>query len=120
MNIAVQSFRRTISPFRLGPTMASSRCLSSATATVLPRDSNQALGIAQYAIDFLSGKYGDNIEKSVYDKVRLFHADSVMCGISALALRTNAPTVLRNEAFDYPSKKGARVFGSLQRCHPEK
>lgn len=31
----------------------------------------------------------------------MFHTDSVVCGISALALRTNAPSVLKNEALQY-------------------
>ena len=38
------------------------------------------------------------ISDEVYDRVRLFHADSVICGISALAMRTNAPNILRDEA----------------------
>ncbi|CBZ51548.1 putative MmgE/PrpD family domain containing protein [Neospora caninum Liverpool] len=92
----------------------------SADSIVLPRDSNQALGIAQFAIDFLGGKYGDNVDENVYEKVRLFHTDSVLCGVSALALKTNAPTILREEALDYPCACGARVFGSLTRSQPEK
>ena len=36
----------------------------------------------------------------------------VMCGISALALKTNAPTILREEALTYADAKGATVFGS--------
>merc|ERR1740138_1467783 len=43
-----------------------------------------------------------------------------MCGISALALKTNAPTVLRGEALDYADAKGATVFGSSAKCAPEK
>merc|ERR1719387_1291914 len=43
-----------------------------------------------------------------------------MCGISALALKTNAPTVLRDEALEYLDPKGATVFGSAVRCAPEK
>lgn len=39
-----------------------------------------------------------NIDEEVYDRVRLFHTDSVICGVSALALKTNAPNILRNEA----------------------
>lgn len=39
-----------------------------------------------------------NIDEEVYDRVRLFHTDSVICGVSALALKTNAPNLLRNEA----------------------
>merc|ERR1719333_562167 len=50
----------------------------------------------------------------------MFHTDSVMCGVSALALKTNAPTVLRAEALEYGDAKGATVFGSMQKCAPEK
>lgn len=92
---------------------------SSSTVT-LPADSNQALGIAHYAKDFIGGKYGDNIDDSVWEKIEQFHTDSVMCGISALALKTNAPTVLRSEALDYADAKGGTVFGSMQKCAPEK
>ena len=42
----------------------------------------------------------------------MFHTDSVMCGISALALKTNAPTILREEALTYSDAGGATVFGS--------
>merc|ERR1719356_2026539 len=90
------------------------------TTVTLPADSNQAQGIAQYAKDFIGGKYGDNIDKSVWERIEMFHTDSVMCGISALALKTNAPTVLRGEALDYSDAKGATVFGSMQKCAPEK
>lgn len=90
------------------------------SAVTLPADSNQALGIAQYAKDFIAGKYGDSVEESVYQRVEMFHTDSVMCGVSALALKTNAPTILREEALSYPDSKGATVFGSSARCAPEK
>ena len=49
------------------------------------------------------------IDESVYDRVRLFHSDSVLCGLSALALKTNAPKILRDEAINLysvsPNKK---------------
>lgn len=70
--------------------------------------------------DLLDGKYGDNVGASVYERVEMFHTDSVMCGVSALALKTNAPTILREEALDYSDPKGATVFGSSARCAPEK
>merc|ERR1719301_418873 len=92
--------------------------LRHSTAVTLPADSNQALGIGQYAKDFIGGKYGDNIDSSVWEKIEMFHTDSVMCGISALALKTNAPTILRSEALEYPDAKGASVFGSGARCAP--
>jgi 2-methylcitrate dehydratase len=40
------------------------------------------------------------INDEVYDRVRNFHTDSVICGVSALALRTNAPNILRDEAIN--------------------
>ena len=86
----------------------------------LSRDSNQALGLGQFAIDFLGGKFGDKIEKKVYERAKLFHSDSVMCGISALAMKTNAPCLLRREALTYPDPKGSLVFGSSIRVAPEK
>jgi len=43
-----------------------------------------------------------------------------MCGISALALKTNAPTILREEALTYSDAGGATVFGSSVKCAPEK
>merc|ERR1740138_1554895 len=50
----------------------------------------------------------------------MFHTDSVMCGVSALAMQTNAPNILRDEALEYPAAKGAKVFGSPKACAPEK
>merc|ERR1719487_495316 len=43
-----------------------------------------------------------------------------MCGVSTLALKTNAPTVLRDEVFEYPDPKGATAFGSTVKGSPEK
>jgi 2-methylcitrate dehydratase len=91
-----------------------------ASTLTLPADSNQAVGIAEYAKDFIGGKYGNNIDDIVWKRIEQFHTDSVMCGISALALKTNAPTVLRSEALTYQSDDGATVFGSPIRCAPEK
>merc|ERR1712050_462132 len=79
-----------------------------------------ALGIAQYAKDFIGGKYGDKVDDFVWERIEMFHTDAVMCGISALALKTNAPTVLREEALEYADAKGATVFGSKVKCSPEK
>jgi len=94
-----------------------SRYFSSIT---LPKDSNQALGLGEYAVDFIGDKYGDKIDDSVWDRIEMFHTDSVMCGISALALKTNAPHVLRREALRYKDPHGATVFGSTARVAPEK
>ncbi len=84
----------------------------------LPRNTNQALGIGQYAIDFM--KSGEPSE-AVLARTKLFFTDAVLCGVSALALGTNAPTLLRNEALSYRNKKhGVTVFGSTKRVQPEK
>jgi hypothetical protein len=49
------------------------------------------------------------IDDAVYERVSLFHTDSVICGVSAIALRTNAPNILRDEALQQysvnPDKK---------------
>jgi 2-methylcitrate dehydratase len=93
----------------------------------LKKDSNQAYEIGKYAIDFL--KNGKPSQK-VIDRVKLFHTDSVVCGLSALALKTNAPSVLKNEALQYGKKSSstnprpklgyAKVFGSNELVVAEK
>lgn len=89
----------------------------------LPRNTNQALGIGQFAVDFMKGTLGPGPARSVLERTELFHTDAVLCGVSALALGTNAPTILRDEAMEYPvgvPDKGACVFGSTARVQPEK
>ncbi len=99
--------------------------MSDATRVTLPADSNQALGIAQFAVDFMSSdpaRQGDP-GAAVLERTNLFHTDACLCGVSALALGTNAPTLLRDEALRYPLAKGetgATVFGSAERVKPEK
>lgn len=96
---------------------------ASTTHVTLPRSSNQALGIGQYAIDFLAGALGPGPDAAVLDRTELFHTDAALCGLSALALRTNAPTILRREALEYAASdpaRGACVFGSNVRVQPEK
>jgi 2-methylcitrate dehydratase len=90
------------------------------TTVSLPRDTNQALGIGQFAIDFLSGSLGSGPSQAVMDRTKLFHTDALLCGVSALALHTNAPTLLRKEALTYADGTGATVFGSTVRVKPEK
>jgi 2-methylcitrate dehydratase len=41
-----------------------------------------------------NSKIGDD----VYDRARLFHTDATLCGASAIAQKTKAPSVLRSEA----------------------
>jgi len=93
-----------------------------AHAIVLSRDSNQALGIGRFACDFISGKIGKP-SAAVLNRTLQFHTDAVLCGLSALALRANAPTLLRAEALEYsrPGPRGAAtVFGSSVSVSPEK
>lgn len=87
---------------------------------VLERNTNQALGIGQFAIDFLSGSLGSGPSAAIIERVRMFHTDSLLCGASALALQTNAPTLLRAEALEYADAGGATVFGSSARVKAEK
>jgi 2-methylcitrate dehydratase len=70
---------------------------------ILPADTNQALGLGRFAIDFMSdqpGKRGEP-DESVVERTNWFHTDAVLCGASAIALGTNAPTILRHEAMQY-------------------
>jgi 2-methylcitrate dehydratase len=90
-----------------------------ASSITLPKDSNQALGIGQYAIDFIRGSAGKPA-KTVLDKTLQFHTDALLCGASALAMQCNAPVILRNEAFTYQDDSGATVFGSPRRVKSEK
>ncbi|MEE2907648.1 MAG: MmgE/PrpD family protein [Planctomycetota bacterium] len=93
--------------------------MSTATATsiTLPRHENQALGLGQYACEFMrTGSPSDAVKHRTIQ----FFTDSVLCGLSALALQTNAPCVLRTEAMTYPMENGATVFGSTARVVPEK
>ena len=63
------------------------------STTVLKKDTNQAHDLAKYAIQFMEkGKPS----AKVLERSKMFHTDSVICGLSALALKTNAPHVLRN------------------------
>ena len=73
---------------------------------LLPADTNQARGLAEYAIDFL--RHPLPLGRSTLDLLERFHVDSVGCGVSALARRANAPTVLRREALASPPALGSR------------
>ncbi len=100
--------------------MTTTTTTSEATVT-LPADSNQALGIGRFAVDFMSdGPYAGAPDAVVRERTTMFFTDSVLCGLSALALGTNAPTILRREALACPRADGARVFGATDRVAPEK
>jgi len=92
------------------------------SSVTLARDENQALGLGQYGIDFLAGRWPDP-DPAVLAKVEQFHRDSVVCGVSALARRARAPSILRDEALRYAvigSQRGATCFGSRTPVAPEK
>jgi len=63
------------------------------STNVLRKDTNQAHELAKYAINFI--EKGSPSSK-VLERTRMFHTDSVICGLSALALKCNAPHVLRD------------------------
>ena len=93
----------------------------SSTYLTLPRDSNQARGLARYALDFLAGKFGPP-GAAALARTEQFHTDSVACAVSALAEGANAPCLLREEALSYPcdARYGAVCFGSDLFVQPEK
>lgn len=71
------------------------------SSTLLKRTTNQVIELAKYSKNFMvNGKPSIN----VLERTKLFHTDSVICGISALALLTNAPSVLKAEALQYSRK----------------
>ncbi|MCB9846353.1 MAG: MmgE/PrpD family protein [Phycisphaeraceae bacterium] len=103
---------------------------SESPMVVLPSDSNQTLGLATYAIDFLEHATPD---PAVLERTNLFHTDAVLCGLSAIARGTNAPNVLRREALGYAVPAGdngkplgrakfhgATLFGCPTRVKSEK
>ena len=111
-------------------TQATTAPSSTDTHVTLPADTNQARGIARYAIEFMAS--GDPAPE-VLERTNLFYTDACLCGISALALRTNAPTILRDEALQYAvpeghtgkplgkaTTHGATCFGSPTRVKAEK
>lgn len=63
---------------------------------------------------------GGKPDEKVFKRVEQFHTDSVVCGLSAIALQTNAPKVLREEAIEYTHRNGATIFGNKKKVMPEK
>lgn len=88
---------------------------------LLPRDSNQALGIGKYAIDFLAGAFGE-VDPEPLKRTEQFFVDSIGCAIAALGIKANAPLVLRQEAMYYPMQPplGVPVLGSQSTVAAEK
>ncbi|MCE9630430.1 MAG: MmgE/PrpD family protein [Planctomycetia bacterium] len=89
---------------------------------LLPADTNQARGLAEHAIDFLF-RDPRPVGPATLGLLERFHLDSVGCGVSALGLAANAPTVLRREALATPPMAGSRggiCFGSTRRCLVER
>lgn len=83
----------------------------------LPADTNQARGIGEYAVRFL--EEGEPSE-AVLARTRRFHTDAALCAVSALALGTNAPNLLRDEAAEYADPNGATLYGGGARVKAEK
>lgn len=100
----------------------------STTHTTIPADTNQALGLAEYAIAFMSD---GSPSAAVLDRTNLFFTDACLCGLSAIALGTNAPVLLRDEARQYAAtapvawakgcvRPGVPTFGSREDVQVEK
>ncbi|MFM7207336.1 MAG: MmgE/PrpD family protein [Planctomycetaceae bacterium] len=89
---------------------------------LLPADTNQARGLADYAIDFLL-RDPRPVGAATWALLQRFHLDSVGCGVSALAAGANAPAVLRREALATPPMTGSCggiCFGSRRPCLVER
>ena len=94
---------------------------STQPTTLLPRDTNQARGLARHCIDFLRSPRP--VGRATLDLLERFHLDALGCGVSALAHAANAPTVLRREALASPPAAGSRggvCLGSPRPCAVEK
>jgi 2-methylcitrate dehydratase len=94
---------------------------TAAETVLLPRSTNQALGLARHAREFL--RVPRPIDPRTLALLERFHLDSVGCGVSALALGANAPTVLRAEALAAPPAAGSRggiCLGAARPCAVEK
>ena len=93
------------------------------TFVTLAKNSNQARGLGEYAIDFMAMK-NKRISDEVYERVSLFHTDSVLCGISSIALKTNAPNILRDEAINEysvnPGKLASNTTSGVSKCFGSK
>jgi len=89
---------------------------------LLRADSNQARGLAAYALDFLR-RDPQPLGAATLELLERFHLDSVACGVSAVAAGANAPTVLRREALGTTpatGTTGAVCLGSARRCLTER
>ena len=83
----------------------------------LRRNTNQARGLAEFSLEFL---HTAKPAPTVIQRLKLFHTDSVLCGLSALAQGANAPRLLRREALEYQMRDGAKCFCSHVTVKPEK
>ena len=84
---------------------------------MLSRSTNQARGLAEFSLQFLRSA---RPSPAVLQRVKLFHSDSVLCGLSALAQHASAPCLLRREALRYREREGAKCFASQDLVKPEK
>jgi 2-methylcitrate dehydratase len=99
-----------------------SAATASDTTRLLPADTNQARGLAEYARDFLRAD-APPIGAATRALLERFHLDSVGCGVSAVAHGANAPAVLRRDALaaaPAAGTRGAVCFGSPRRCLVER
>ena len=117
-------------PYQLRSSTSRSNRGAFFSTVTLAKNTNQARGLAEYAIEFMRMDE-KKIDDEVYKRVQLFHTDSVICGVSAIALRSNAPNILRDEAINLysvnPDKKSkgskyflSKCFGSKLWVHAEK
>ena len=87
-------------------------------SVTLYRTSNQARELGQFAIDFMAGKF-PLPDEIVFERLNLFHLDSVCCAASALAASApGAPPVGASSAARAPEGTSrqlgpSRTLGNL-------
>ena len=82
----------------------------------LSKESNQALDLGKFAIEFLREGLG-NIDIDVVSKAKLLHADSVLCAVSALAQKTIPPSLLKAESMELSRvSRGRRAIPGYSFC----
>ena len=77
---------------------------------------NQALEIGQFAVEFMrSARPGPMVE----ERTKLFHTDSVLCGISAVALGTLLWVSLLGQGLQQRDPEGPASLSCIVTCRSE-
>lgn len=98
------------------------------STVTLKKSTNQVNALGRFAIDFLRT---GNPSTKVVNRAKLFHKDATLAGVLSLAVKANAPSLFKNEAYMYTKRAKAasttrsrantgKVFGSPESIPVEK